>query len=632
MASCDPGIARHARRRGEGPYQMDLHRTGERGVPPSWDDLRRKGAKQIQQSMRHAAVTAWLLHDFFGFLGWRSLTITLTGAASVGVKFGAAGLLYAFVDALAKQETVQLPGFPEVIIDLRDFFVLGVIIGLTFMAVSTALKFQVRLIAIRAARRYEEYCTRRLVNLASRLPHRNAGWATAAYKTQPLLVFFGHVRSAAMLARALTRLLPSLVSFCVACLVLVWLNPATTATVAVVALLVVLVQYPLNNRAARASTKNQGHRREALHRARQLFNQLRQGPVPLTHDSAVLNALFERRGALGRDLESHSRRVDGGVFAMMISQLGTHVLLGMVLLTLGVDIITGRQSWADVAVYVAIVQFALADFLSVGKLLSCVSKHYGPVERYTKFVRSARQAPAPAQAKAATLRPLVLRVPAMDGAEASFVPAEGDTVAVFIPPRATPFPMMFLDALDASAPIDLICPAWIDASVLDRRVSLAENLALPAETDRGSIERSVMSFGPKEATPLAPGWLNRTPASFRHGLPDWVICALKVVAARERGQASFALQATLLAALPESWRSTFRHYLGDGVLFVLHAYRTSIGRFGEQTVLIGDSDDLLSWAPIEKDRLDDIKAFCRDVIQHKQKPPVATMDPELIED
>ena len=612
--------------------RMMLQYGGKRGVSPPWNELRRKGLKQVQQSMRHAEVTAWLLRDFFGFLKWRSLAITVTGMASVGVKFGAAGLLYAFVDALAEQETLQVPGFPEVSVNLREFFVLGVILGLTLMAVSTALKFQVRLIAIRAARQYEEYCTRRFINLASRLPHPNADWATAVYKAQPLQPLFSSVRATALLARGLTRLLPSLISFCLACLVLIWLNPATTATLAVVALLVILVQYPLNNRAARASAKTEQHRREASQCLGQLLNQLRRGPLPLAQDGAVLNSLFERRGPLGRDLETHSRRFDGGVLALMVSRLGTHILLGMALLALGLDIIAGRQSWADVAVYVAFVQFALSDFLAFGKLLSYVSKHYGPVGRYMKFVRSASQAPVPARADAATLAPPVLRVPAIDGTEASFRPAEGDTVAVFIPPRATPFPMMFLDALDVAAPTGLMCPAWIDASVLDQGVSLAENLALPAGTDGGSIERAVKSFGPEAAMPLAPGWLNRTPADLRHGLPDWSVCALKVVAARERGQASIALQASLFAALPEKWRAACQQTLGHGVLFVLHADPALIGRFSERAVLLGDADGLLCWAPIEKNRLDAIKAFCRDVIHQTHKPLPTTSDQELIEE
>jgi ABC-type multidrug transport system fused ATPase/permease subunit len=614
-----------------GRYRTVRSKIGN-GVPLSWNELRRKGLKQIEQSIRHAGVTAWLLRDFVRFLGWRSLAITATGIASVGVKFGAAGLLYAFVDALAEQETLQLPGFPNVNIDLREFFVVGVIVGLTLMAVSTALKFQVRLIAIRAARRYEEYCTRRFINLASRLPHQKAVWATEAFKAQPLQALFSSVRATALLARGLTRLLPSLISFGLACLVLVWLNPATTASLAVVALLVMLAQYPLNNRAARASTKSEQHRREASQRLGQLLNQLRQGPVPLAPDGEVLNALFERRGPLGRDLEIHSRRIDGGVFALMVSRLGTHLLLGMVLLALGLDIIAGRQSWANVAVYVALVQFALSDFLSIGKLLSYVSKHYGPVGRYMNFVRSASRASAPASAEAATLRPLMLHVPAMDGAEPSFRPAEGDAVAVFIPPRSTPFSMMFLDALDASAAADLACPAWIDASVLDQRVSLAENLALSAKTDRRSIERAVASFGPEEATLVAPGWLDRTPANFPHGLPDWVICALKVVAARERGQASIALQASLFAALPETWRAACRQILNDGVIFVLYANPALIGRFGERTALIGDADHLLCWAPIEKDRQDAITAFCRDMAQQPHEPLPVKNDHELFEE
>jgi hypothetical protein len=220
----------------------------------------------------------------------------------------------------------------------------------------------------------------------------------------------------------------------------------------------------------------------------------------------------------------------------------------------------------------------------------------------------------------------------MDGSRTSLSLADGGTVAVFIPPQATPFPIMFLDALDASAATDLMCPAWIDASMLEPGVSLADNLALPSATDSEEVERAVVSFGPTEAAPLAPGWLHRTPANFRHGLPDWVICALKVVAARERGHASIALHATLLAKLPETWRAACREFVGERVLFVLHANPALIGRFGERAALIGDADGLLCWAPIEQDRLDAITAFCRDLAQQKQKPLTATRDHELIED
>ena len=204
---------------------------------------------------------------------------------------------------------------------------------------------------------------------------------------------------------------------------------------------------------------------------------------------------------------------------------------------------------------------------------------------------------------------------------------------MFIPPQATPFPIMFLDALDASATSDLICPAWIDASILEPGVSLADNFALPTGTDYEDMERAVVSFGPKEAPPLAPGWLRRTPASLRHGLADWVVCALKVVAARARGHASIALHATLLAKLPETWRAACRELLGDGVLFVLHANPALIGRFGERAALVGDRDGLLCWAPVDEDHLGAITDFCRDVAQQqKQKPPTVTRDHELIED
>ena len=597
----------------------------------SWSDLRRKGLKQVQQSIRHLDVTTWLLRDFFRFLSWRSLAITLTGAASVGMKFVAAAMLHAFINALSEHDTVQLPGFPELSIDIREFFVAGVIAGLILMGVSTLLQVKVRLIAIAAARRYEEYCTRRLVNLASRLPHKDAGWASEVYRAEPLQVFFGYVRSAGMLARQLTRILPSLISFGLSCLVLLWLNPPTTAALAAVALIILLVQYPLNNRAARASTKNELHRREASQRLGQLFNQLRQGPLPLAHDGALLNVLFERRGPLGRDLASFSQRVDGGVLATMVSQLGVYVLLGVVLLTLGLDIIAGRQSWANVAVYVVVVQFALRDFLSVGRLLSSVSVHYGQVERYMNFVRSASRASESGWASTGSRGLPTLKVPAMNGAASTLPLGDGGLIAVFVPPQGSlPFAVMFLDALDSLSGTEFALPAWIDASLLDPRLPLAENLALPATTDLAAVERAVMRFAPVDFPAIKPGWSKRTPASFPDGLPDWLVCALKVVAARARGHGCLALQAMLARKLGKAWRSACRECLADGVLFVIHRNPDLIGRYGEHAALIGDTDGFLCWAPIDKTDLTAITHFCREVSAAAKLVPTPSDDENVL--
>jgi hypothetical protein len=590
---------------------------------PRLESIRRKGLRQIGQSARHARVTVWLLRDFFGFLGWGGLPIVLVGAASVAVKFGAAGLLYLFVDALAGENRIQVPGFADLAIDLREFFVAGVVIGLLLMAVSTVLQFQVRLSAIRAARRYEEHSTRRFVALVSRLPHRDAAWATEVYKTEPLQSYLGRIRSAAMVVRQVTRLLPSLASFVLGCVLLVWLNPLSTAALAAVALAVMAVQYPLNNRAAHASTKSEQHRREASLRLGQLFGQLRHAPVPLAPDGPVVNALFERRGALQRDMRSFSRRADGGVLALMVSRLGTHLLLGMVLLTLGLDIIAGRQTWASVAAYVAIVQFTLRDFLSIGKLLSGVSRFYGQVDRYMRFLHSAAAAHKADVPGAASRRIPTLAVPSMAGVDPTFTPAPGSVVAVFAPSGSPPFAALFLDALDPTQNPEVGLPAGIDAALFDRRVPLAENVVLPIGADRRSVEQLVSLFAPPDARGLRPGWLARAPASFRDGVPPWLICALKVVAARQRGLGCVAIQAGLLGELPPSWHVACREILGDGVLFVLHSSSGTIGRFEETAALIADTERLICWTSFEGQRVGRVRRFCREVAERSKTAAAA---------
>ena len=51
--------------------------------------------------------------------------------------------------------------------------------------------------------------------------------------------------------------------------------------------------------------------------------------------------------------------------------------------------LAGDRSWAEVAVYVVVIRYVLKDFGSVGKFMSGLSRQFGPVERYIRFVRSA---------------------------------------------------------------------------------------------------------------------------------------------------------------------------------------------------------------------------------------------------
>jgi hypothetical protein len=286
-----------------------------------------------------------------------------------------------------------------------------------------------------------------------------------------------------------------------------------------------------------------------------------------------------------------------------------------------------------VAAYVAIVQFTLRDFLSIGKLLSGVSRFYGQVDRYMRFIHSASPALQPSAAKAAEREPgeparrtgkvPTLVVQSMDGAHATFRPAEGSVVALFAPPGSPPFPTLFLDTIDPTQGLELRLPAGIDATIFDRRIPLAENVALPANADQHAIERLVSLFAPPATRPPPPGWLTRTPASFRGGAPEWLVAALKVVAARQRGLDCLVIPARLLAELPPGWRATCREMLDHGVLYVLHTSTGTIGQFEETAALIADSERFVCWTSFEAQRVGKVQRFCRDVAERSKAKAMA---------
>jgi hypothetical protein len=133
----------------------------------------------------------------------------------------------------------------------------------------------------------------------------------------------------------------------------------------------------------------------------------------------------------------------------------------------------------------------------------------------------------------------------------------------------------------------------------------------------------VSLFAPPATRPPPPGWLTRTPASFRGGAPEWLVAALKVVAARQRGLDRLVIPARLLAELPPGWRATCREMLDHGVLYVLHTGTGTIGQLEEAAALIADSERFVCWTSFEVQRVGKVQRFCRDVAERSKAKAMA---------
>jgi hypothetical protein len=564
-------------------------------LPARW--LRRL-RRQIAVGRHQTRIALWLLKDILRFSRWGSLRVVLTELLGVLVRYGSLALLYLFVHALQDLRPVAVP--PEVPLlggrelPVRDFFMLGVITGVVLLSAGSLLQFLVRLGALRAAEHYERFCGRRLLTLASRLPSPKAAWASRIFGREPIHIFFGYARSCGFVTRQIVLLLPSFASLIVGSVILMLLDATTTLLLALLAAAVFLAQYPLNNLSAQASSRLERRRRGAMRLVSRLLIRQRTAAVPLGEDSPVLDRLFAKRGEVRRDISLYGDRIRGGEGALLVSRVGGGVLLGAALLLIGGDILEGRRSWAEVAVYVAVARYVLKDFASAGKFMSGLSRVFGPVERYIRFVRSAALAdpepPLPAQSGG----PLRLRVAALAGDEPGLALEPGQAAALLTRDRQLPLGVLVVDhAAGQVGPV-----AWIDAELLAGDAPLLANLAVPAGVSPRAIEAEAARMAPPDdAVPYRAGWLRRTVAELPTPPPDWLICALKVAVAARRGACCLAVESHTFQALPPAARTAWPEIFKGPLLIVQRDLRL-LGQGGERVALLAEGERFIGWLPL----------------------------------
>ena len=445
--------------------------------PARW--LRRL-RRQIAVGRHQTRIARWLLTDILRFSRWGSLRVVLTELLGVLVRYGslacstvrpcaagprAGGLVPAEVPLLGGSE---LP--------VRDFFMLGVIVGVVLLSLGSLLHFLVRISALRAAEHYERFCGRRLLTLASRLPSPKAAWASRIFGREPIHVFFAYARTCGFVTRQIVLLLPSFTSLIVGSVILLLLDAATTLLLALLAAAVFLAQYPLNNLSAQASSRSERRRRDAMRLVARLLVRQRTAAVPLGEDSAVLDRLFAKRGEVRRDISLYGDRIRGGEGAQLVSRIGGGVLLAAALLLIGGEILAGERTWAEVAVYVVVARYVLKDFASAGKFMSGLSRQCSARSsaisassaRLRWPIPSRRCRPRPAGRCSCACR----RWPARRGRWCSS-PARSRPLLT----RDRQLPLGVLIA-DHAAAADGVGPvAWIDAQLLVEDAPLARRIS-----------------------------------------------------------------------------------------------------------------------------------------------------------
>jgi hypothetical protein len=561
----------------------------------------RKIRKHMERASEYARTAAWLIGDFFGVARWQVLPVIGCGFAQIGLKFAAMGVIYVCVHALSQDAPVAIPGMAFLSPKSPEFILLSVAAGVALLIGAAFFRYQVRRRAISLGRHYEEYCARRIVLLASRLPDPRAPLASSVVRARSLHRYPSYGRFCGMAARQLTQLLPTVASFLAVSLALLWMDAGLTVTLAALAAVAVLAQYPANHRVATASKVLEVTRGVAGRRYRALFRRLHCDPMPLAPDGTMLDQLF-RSGYVRDNIDSVSARAAEAEQAALVSRVSSSILLGATLVLLGIDIVQGERTWAAVVTYVAAVRFALSDFVSVCKIASGLTKYHAQITKYREFVIDALPCLRNVRQQAQEISwPIELQLPGLHDARAILAMQPGDVLALVAPGRARyALPVLFEGLVRPREGHDgPYFPVLLDSSLLVPDLELRANVGLPPDLSEAAIERDLALFASEgdDLSCVQPGWLDR-PLELGP-LPQWLLNALHVIAVRVRRRPLVAMDLSQFAAMSPRWRDACRAALAESALMLIHSRPNSIGKHGERAAIVCDGDALCGWLPVD---------------------------------
>ncbi len=574
-----------------------LTRLGQALVAvPSAHVVWQKLAKHAPRAVEYARLLLWLLADCFGLFRWRAIRVAASGLGRFVFRLAALAVLFFFIRSAETKEPLPIDWLPFPEPGTAAFLLLGVSLGMGMLMAASYMMYDVARQATEFGRRYNEFCARRFFMLASRLPDDRAPYATELILTGEGLLVARAGQSLGLVSRNVIRTLPSVVGLLGGGTILLVIDPGLTLSVALLAVLSVLLQYPANHGAAKASRRVEAHSSPAARRYRDFIWRLRTRPLRLSIDGAILDRLFDDAEVQGM-IESHSDRFRSRELAGFMSKIGGDAILGIAFVLIGLRMLEGNLSWADIGVFVATLRFTLKDFITCAKLPPMVQMFHAGVDRYVSFVTSASKALTPHPAPA-HLDVVQVRAPKDSPcADLTLQPGTSVSLAGPVRPQLSVAEILW-QAIDLKAvPITVITADSVDDEVCVSEVlGIGQSQRRRAETvaflDR--IKGDVAS--PRD---FGPAWLDRPIGDWSgHGL-DGVLAALQLHSAlRRRSMAIIAVEADLLEQLGQEAAAVLRDDMAHVILVLLGNDLGRARNLGAQSVMFHDGQRVDGWMPL----------------------------------
>jgi len=339
----------------------------------------------------YGAVAAWIWRD--ALLRYKKPIAKTVMASGAGLlcQLAALGIVFAYAKALESDKTITLLGYVFSARSSVTLLIAAALSGFLLLVMFAILDYVSTIDSIKLRRRYEEFCSKRVYVLTSRLPHPSSPKANRMLAEETL--GNGVRKDARYCGRLLKFLLNAILplgSIVVYTIALFYISVLFSSIIFLLLSISLIFLYKINTAAAQTSHLTERHASTASSEGRRLLRRTSESAAPINYTDKAMTYIFSD-GAVGRYLDIFfSRFVIKGKSRLTINILTAFSMLSVILFA-GTVLILGKWSWSIFIAYLVVLRYFLTSLGKIGSIMTQTSRIYPQIRRYYEFVSDAEK-------------------------------------------------------------------------------------------------------------------------------------------------------------------------------------------------------------------------------------------------
>jgi ABC-type multidrug transport system fused ATPase/permease subunit len=350
----------------------------------------------IRNAMKPSIIIPPVASWFFRDAVWRNRSIVfssvLLGGFGLALEVIAYGAIYLFLSSV-EEGRMTLPSATDVTMEISDYSVFGVaVISFLLLMLSGLFTFMSRKKTLTVARSHEEFCTKRVSVLASRLPHPACPVANSMLSPNSLkdLERKGS-RACGRALRLVMNAIRPLLILIVSLFVLSYIDFLFSGIVLVLLGITLFFLHRIYRTTINsARTVESLSVPAALERNKRLMQML-QIAQTIDYDHPPLTKSVSR-GVSRKFMDASFGRQWAREKTKLAVNLLNSVALLVVIFVAGVGIVYAEWKWSALLAFLVAFRYFTTNLRLIAGVVASLSSYYPPIRRYCDFVEDARAA------------------------------------------------------------------------------------------------------------------------------------------------------------------------------------------------------------------------------------------------